>query len=156
MLDVNEAASRMLGYSKDELCAMTVHDLNPDFQADMWPGFWAETRKRGTMVFETFHKAKNGRLIPIEVSVNFLSYEGKEYHCAFVRDITERKRGGGTRSPRVKHGFARWCHQPSRGGLSLCLRFRLDDGVVSATGSRISAAIQPRISSQSRPILLTA
>jgi PAS domain S-box-containing protein len=93
VLDVNEVASRMLGYSKDELCAMTVHDLNPEFQADMWPGFWEETRKRGTMVIETCHKAKNGRLIPIEVSVNFLSYEGKEYHCAFVRDITERKRG---------------------------------------------------------------
>ena len=92
ILDVNEAASLMLGYSRDELCAMTVHDLNPDFQAEMWPGFWAETQQRGTMVFDTVHRAKNGRLIPIEVSVNYLFYEGKEYHCAFVRDITERKR----------------------------------------------------------------
>lgn len=92
ILDVNEAASLMLGYSKDELCAMTLHDLNPDFQADMWPGFWAETKRRGTMVFEATHRAKNGQLIPIEVSVNYLPYEGKEYHCAFVRDITERKR----------------------------------------------------------------
>ncbi|WHZ27745.1 MAG: Two-component system sensor histidine kinase [Nitrospira sp.] len=92
ILDVNEAASRMLSYSKDELCAMTIHDLNPDFQADMWPGFWAETQRRGTMMVETVHRAKNGRLIPIEVSVNFLVHEGKEYHCAFVRDITERKR----------------------------------------------------------------
>jgi PAS domain S-box-containing protein len=91
ILDVNEAASLMLGYSKEELCAMTVHDLNPDFQADGWPEFWAETQRSGTMVLETFHRAKNGRLIPIEVSVNYLSYEGKEYHCAFVRDITERK-----------------------------------------------------------------
>lgn len=92
ILDVNEAASLMLGYSKEELCAMTVHDLNPDFQADMWPGFWLETQRRGTMVIETVHRAKDGRLIPIEVSVNFLIHEGKEYHCAFVRDITERKR----------------------------------------------------------------
>jgi PAS domain S-box-containing protein len=91
VLDVNEAASLMLGYSKDELCAMTVHDLNPDFQADMWLGFWEETRRRGTMVFETAHRAKNGRSIPVEVSVNYLSYEGKDYHCAFVRDITDRK-----------------------------------------------------------------
>jgi len=91
ILGVNEAASLMLGYSKGELCAMTVHDLNPDFQADMWPEFWADTRRRGTMVLETFHRAKNGRLIPIEVSVNYLSYEGKDYHCAFVRNITERK-----------------------------------------------------------------
>ncbi|THI90677.1 MAG: PAS domain S-box protein [Nitrospira sp. CG24A] len=93
ILDVNEAASLMLGYSKDELCAMTVHDLNPDFKADSWPAFWADTQRRGTMVRETVHRAKNGRLIPIEVSVNYLFYEGKEYHCAFVRDITERKRG---------------------------------------------------------------
>ncbi len=93
ILDVNEAARLMLGYSKDELCAMTVHDLNPDFQTDKWPEFWAETQRCGTMVLETVHRAKNGQLIPIEVSVNYLFYEGKEYHCAFVRDITERKRG---------------------------------------------------------------
>ncbi|MBC7837784.1 MAG: PAS domain S-box protein [Nitrospiraceae bacterium] len=92
ILDVNEAASLMLGYSKDELCAMTVHDLSPDFQTDKWPEFWAETQRCGTMVLETVHRAKNGQLIPIEVSVNYLFYEGKEYHCAFVRDITERKR----------------------------------------------------------------
>jgi PAS domain S-box-containing protein len=92
ILDVNEAASLMLDYSKEELCAMTVHDLNPDFQADMWPEFWAESKRRGTMVAETVHLAKNGRLIPVEVSVNYLPYEGMEYHCAFVRDITERKR----------------------------------------------------------------
>ena len=92
VLDVNEAASLMLGYSRDELCAMTVHDLNPDFQADMWPGFWEEAKRRGTKVIETAHRTKSGRLIPIEVSVNYLSYEGKEYHCAFVRDITDRKR----------------------------------------------------------------
>ncbi|MBX3303613.1 MAG: PAS domain S-box protein [Nitrospira sp.] len=92
ILDVNEAACRMLNYSKDELCAMTVHDLNPDFQADMWPAFWLETQHGGTMVIETAHRARDGRLVPVEVSVNFLIHEGKEYHCAFVRDITERKR----------------------------------------------------------------
>jgi len=91
ILDANETASLMLGYSKDELCAMTVHDLNPDFQMDMWPEFWAETQRRGTMVIETAHRDKKGRLIPVEVSVNYLAYEGQEYHCAFVRNITERK-----------------------------------------------------------------
>ncbi|HEY6289045.1 MAG TPA: PAS domain S-box protein [Nitrospiraceae bacterium] len=91
ILDVNEAASLMLGYSKDELCAMTVHDLNPDFHADMWPGFWAETQQRKIMALETFHRSKTGQLIPVEVSINHLSYEGRELHCAFVRKITERK-----------------------------------------------------------------
>ncbi|MCS6291671.1 MAG: PAS domain S-box protein, partial [Nitrospira sp.] len=92
IVDVNEAAREMLGYSKEDLCTMTVHDLNPDFQADMWPGFWSETQQRGTMVFETSHRTRDGRRLPVEIQVNYLSYEGQEFHCAFVRDITERKR----------------------------------------------------------------
>ena len=92
IVDVNEAASLMLGYSKVELCMMTVHDLNPDFQADMWPSFWAETRQRKTMAFETVHRSKTGQRIPVEVSINHLCYEGQELHCAFVRNIEERKK----------------------------------------------------------------
>ncbi len=96
ILYVNEAASRMLGYSRCELLAMTVHDLNPDFQADMWPGFWAETRQRKTMDFETINRTKDGRLIPIEIRVIYLKHEGLEFHCAFVRDITQRKQAAET------------------------------------------------------------
>lgn len=92
ILDVNETACRMLGYTKEALCGMTVHDLNPEFPKEMWPGFWVDTKQRGTMVLDTVHLARDGRRIPVEVSVNFLLYEGKEYHCAFVRDITERKK----------------------------------------------------------------
>jgi two-component system, sensor histidine kinase and response regulator len=92
ILYANEAASAMVGYSPDELRAMTVHDLNPDFQADVWPGFWAESRRRKSMAFETVHRTKRGHVISIEVHVNHLAYEGHEFHCAFVRDITARKR----------------------------------------------------------------
>lgn len=88
----NEAASLMVGYSREELLGMTVHDLNPDFPASMWPGFWEETRRNKTMAFETNHRAKDGRLVPIDIRINFLAYEGQEFHCVFVRDITERKR----------------------------------------------------------------
>lgn len=92
IVDVNEAASEMLGYSKEDLCTMTVYDINPDCQADRWPGFWAETRLRGTMAFETSHRTRDGCLLPVEIQINYVSYEGQEFHCAFVRDITERKR----------------------------------------------------------------
>ena len=91
IVNVNAAAGLMLGYSNDELRAMTVYDLNPDLPPDRWPSFWAETQQQKTMAFETFHRSKAGQLIPVEVSVNYLSYEGQELHCAFVRNITERK-----------------------------------------------------------------
>ena len=95
ILYANEAASLMVGYSREELLGMTVHDLNPDFPVSMWPGFWEETRRNKTMSFETHHRAKDGRPIPIDIRVSFLAYEGQEFHCAFVRDITERKRAEG-------------------------------------------------------------
>ena len=88
----NATASAMLGYSPDELRTMTVADLNPDFPSDMWPKFWAETRTRKTLTLDTFHRAKDGRMIPVEIQVCFLAYGGQEFHCAFTRDITERKR----------------------------------------------------------------
>ncbi|MDH4186105.1 MAG: PAS domain S-box protein [Nitrospira sp.] len=91
IMKANDAACTMLGYSHAELCTMTVHDIHPNFHADTWPSFWEETKQRGKAIFETVHQAKDGRLIPVEVTVNPLAYEGQEYHCAFVRNISERK-----------------------------------------------------------------
>ena len=91
LLDANDAACDMLGYTKDEFRRMTVHDINPEFQADRWPAFWNDVQRRGRDFFEGHHRAKDGRLIPIEVNVMFIRYNQVECHCAFVRDITERK-----------------------------------------------------------------
>lgn len=92
ILYTNEAASAMLGYTKEEFLRMTVHDLNPDFPAEVWPGWWAETKEKKVISLETVHLAKDGRRIPIDIRVSFLAYEGQEFHCAYVHDIRERKR----------------------------------------------------------------
>jgi two-component system sensor histidine kinase/response regulator len=89
---VNEAACRALGYSREELLSMTVPDFHPDIPAESWPKRWQETRERGSFTFETYHRSKDGRVFPVEVSANYLEFGGREYSCAFVRDITERKR----------------------------------------------------------------
>lgn len=91
IVDVNPAACAMLGYSVEEFRRMTVHDINPHFPVESWPWFWNETKQAGTASIQSQHRAKDGRVIHIEVNVQFLQYQGREYHCAFVRDITERK-----------------------------------------------------------------
>ena len=92
ILYTNEAASAMLGYTKEEFLRMTVHDLNPDFPAEVWAGWWTEVRAKKVVSLETNHLTKDGRLIPIDIRVSFLAYDGQEFHCAFVRDISERRR----------------------------------------------------------------
>ncbi|MBX3304905.1 MAG: PAS domain S-box protein [Nitrospira sp.] len=91
ILYTNEAANAMLGYTKEEFLRMTVHDLNPEFPSEVWPGFWAESREKKVISLETVHLTKDGRRIPIDIRVSFLAYGGQEFHCAFVRDIGKRK-----------------------------------------------------------------
>ena len=92
ILYTNDAASAMLGYTAEEFLRMTVHDLNPEFPPEVWLGWWAETREKKVISLETVHLTKDGRRIPIDIRVSFLAYGGQEFHCAFVRNITERKR----------------------------------------------------------------
>jgi len=89
---VNEAACREHGYTKEELLAMSIPDVDPDFPADAWAAHWQELQQQGTLTFETRHKRKDGSIFPIEVSANFVRFGGKEYNIAYTRDITERKR----------------------------------------------------------------
>jgi PAS domain S-box-containing protein len=89
---VNEAACRNLGYSREELLSMSVHDVDPWFPAERWAEHWREVKEKGSFSFESRHRTKDGKVLPVEVTVNYLEFEGKEYNCAFARHITERKR----------------------------------------------------------------
>ena len=91
VLRVNDAACRSLGYSRDELASMSVHDFDPDFPPQLWPDHWEELKQRGAMTFESRHRAKDGRVFPVEITVNYLKFGDQEYNFAFVRDITDRK-----------------------------------------------------------------
>lgn len=91
LLHVNEAACAMLGYTKEEFYRMTVPDINPNLHADTWSAYWEETRRQRGRSFESVHRTKDGRLIPVDVHVSVLTYQGVECYCAFVRDITTRK-----------------------------------------------------------------
>jgi len=88
---VNEAASRMLGYTREELLNMTVSDLDSVGSGARWNEHWAELKARGALRLESTQRAHDGRLVPVEITANYLLYEGLEYNCALVRDITERK-----------------------------------------------------------------
>ena len=88
----NPATTAILGYSAEELRAMTVHDLGAEFPPEVWPDHWLELKKSGSLVFETVQRHKNGSLLDVEVSSNYIRHGDREYTAAFVRNISERKR----------------------------------------------------------------
>jgi len=91
-LDVNPAACRSLGYTREELLQLSVPDIDPHHDSGAWQRNFADLRKRGTLKFESEHRTRNGELIPVEICANHVRYGAEELNCAFVRDITENKR----------------------------------------------------------------
>ncbi len=92
ILYVNEAAGRLLGYRADELIGRTVPEIDPNFPSEAWPAHWAELKVKKSLTFESEHRTKSGEVIRTEVTANFIEFEGEEFNCATMRDVTERKR----------------------------------------------------------------
>ncbi|MDX5362929.1 MAG: EAL domain-containing protein [Pseudazoarcus pumilus] len=88
----NQAACRALGYGQQDIIGLTVADIDPHYTQDLWAPHWEALRKAGSLTFETEHRSRDGRLIPVEVSANYMVLQDRAFNCAFVRDITERKR----------------------------------------------------------------
>ncbi|HEX2710022.1 MAG TPA: PAS domain S-box protein [Candidatus Deferrimicrobium sp.] len=92
LIYVNDRACEALGYSREELLSMKIQEINPEFPAERWPYHWDELRKRRIFSAESTHRAKDGHLIPVELSANYIEFDGKEFNCVYARDITDRKR----------------------------------------------------------------
>jgi PAS domain S-box-containing protein len=93
LIYVNDAACRMLGYSKEELTSKTICDIDPFFAtSERFTAGWEALPREGSLTFETKQVTKDGRLLDVEVTSNFVQFEGRELNCAMLRDVTERKR----------------------------------------------------------------
>ena len=90
ILEVNEAACRMLGYSHDELCRLDVTGIEALETATATRDHIGRLVRTGTDLFETCHRRKNGTVFPVEVSVTILPDHSRM--VAYIRDISERKR----------------------------------------------------------------
>ncbi|EOQ96229.1 PAS domain S-box protein [Leptospira wolbachii serovar Codice str. CDC] len=88
---VNDAACKNYGYTKEELLSMKMFQVDPLFSVDRWNAHWQEILDRKSFTIETINKRKDGTPVPIEVTVNLVEYDGKQYNCAIIRDITEQK-----------------------------------------------------------------
>ena len=90
-LEVNESVCRMLGYSREEMLAMEVSDIRAPGSLARMPEIISKLRARGSLVFVTENRTKDGRTLPFEVNVSLFDLQGRTVVLAIARDITERK-----------------------------------------------------------------
>ena len=91
ILNVNQRTSQSLGYSKDELRAKSIWDIDPNLSFLAWHEHWARLKLKGALTFESEHRTKTGETVMMEVTENYLKLDGQEYNCTFARDITAQK-----------------------------------------------------------------
>lgn len=89
LLDVNEAYVRRSGYSREELLGSRIADLEAKESAADVASHIRSILSNGAEVFETLHRAKDGTVWPVEVSVKYRFDREGQILC-FLRDITER------------------------------------------------------------------
>jgi PAS domain S-box-containing protein len=90
ILEVNDAYCRMSGYSKAELLAMSIQDLEAVEPSDAVAAHMKKIESQGQDRFETCHRRKDGGILDVEVSVQWKRVDGGRM-VAFQRDITKRK-----------------------------------------------------------------
>jgi PAS domain S-box-containing protein len=92
-IDMNDAAVRSLGYSREELLSMGPQDIDDSLDAEQIKRFVEQASTQQTeRIFETEHTTKDGQKIPVEISSSLVTYQGKQAFLSIARDITERKK----------------------------------------------------------------
>ena len=100
-VEVNDAYCRLVGYSREELLAMNVRDVDVGLTAAQLAETGRRLRETGSASFETRHRRKDGRIVDVDASVNWESVTGGRY-IAFVRDITARKEAEAVRDRQLE------------------------------------------------------
>jgi two-component system cell cycle sensor histidine kinase/response regulator CckA len=88
LLEVNEAACRMLGYPRDELVRLNAADLLPEDELVDDPPQIARLRAGETIIRDRRLKARDGTVVHVEVSSKMLP-DGRLQ--AFLRDTSARR-----------------------------------------------------------------
>jgi PAS domain S-box-containing protein len=90
-LDVNDAYCNLIGYSREELLNMNVRDVEDVETAEDIAQHIKKIIELGSDRFETRHRSKDGKVVDLEISVNYMDTRGGRFFV-FLRDITDRKK----------------------------------------------------------------
>ncbi len=92
ILEVNQRACDLLGYSRTELLAMKIPELQaPEVRGRTGTVVISELERHQDTPFESLDLHRSGRRIPVEVAKTVIEDQERTLVLSVVRDITERK-----------------------------------------------------------------
>ncbi|MFA4861000.1 PAS domain S-box protein [Methanoregula sp.] len=91
LLEANEAATEMYGYSHEELLTMKNTDLSAE--PEKTREVTTKSVTGSVSIPLRYHRKKDGMVFPVEINGRFFTWEGRHVHVAASHDITDRKQG---------------------------------------------------------------
>lgn len=88
---VNQSAYTSRGYSRDELMAMNLKELDDPAYREAIPSRFNEIVEKGMAIFESAHRRKDGSVMPVEIHSRLMEMKGQKFLFSIIRDITGRK-----------------------------------------------------------------
>jgi len=90
-IEVNEVACKRLGYTKEEFLQLSPSAIISQRSINDFNYNMTQLMNEGHVVYDIVHRAKDRKLIPVEINSHFFLYNGKPTILSIARDITERK-----------------------------------------------------------------
>jgi len=90
-LEVNEAAVRSYGWSRDEFLAMTIRDIRPPTSLPRLEAMLVDVESKQRHSASSIHRTKAGRVLQVEISSYPLEFDGYAARMVLVHDVTERQ-----------------------------------------------------------------
>ncbi|MEE9241375.1 MAG: PAS domain S-box protein, partial [bacterium] len=91
LLDVNQRACESLGYTREELLALSVQDIEATFESGRHFEKWKAMKLDEPLTLEGAHRRKDGTEFPVEVRLGKFVLDGRELFVGLIRDMTEHK-----------------------------------------------------------------
>ncbi len=86
-IEVNAKACESLGYTREELLAMYVSDVDQDFDLLKAQALWIQLKEGERQAIGSRHRRKDGSEFPVRVNFGLLHYYGERLYIAVVQDL---------------------------------------------------------------------
>jgi PAS domain S-box-containing protein len=91
IIEANHSFAAMLGYSLEEICNLSIFDIDVRWTREELTKGINEFRFIKKVLFETKHRRKNGSICDVEISASSVEWEDNIIQLCICRDITQRK-----------------------------------------------------------------
>ena len=90
LIYANQAAVRLVGYTRAELEGKQLPELAADLDAKRWVELWKQWKRPDPYVVEALCRRKDGSAVLAEATCSHLVLGAHSYHCVFLREAGQR------------------------------------------------------------------